>query len=217
MMESDLFDVNLFKQFIISKEPTKEETVADNSKFKCDICGVSLARISSLKRHKEAKHENIKYNCNHCNSEFSLPENLRKHKIKSHGYVDMREKFSCSFASCDYQASQKSSLTRHKQLIHNETYNCTDCGKQFQQNIQLIQHKKIHINQNRNNCSVCDKKFSHMGNLEKHMETAHTKSSKKFNCESCEFVATGKFQEEKLKSHRKRVHKEYFDTNEASV
>ena len=64
--------------------------------------------------------------------------------------------------------NKKKELTRH-QKTHMKPKKCRDCGEEFQSDIELDNHKKIHLK-----CEVCGKEYKEKKNLNKHKKV-HTK------------------------------------------
>ena len=77
---------------------------------------------------------------------------------------------------------------------------CNLCGKGFQRNDHLVQHREfVHEGIKRHGCPLCDKFFSRKENVATHVRMVHEKR-KDFQCEICGKYLTSKFS---LDNHRR--------------
>ena len=60
-----------------------EKICMGDQKTKCDICDQVLSDLSSLKRHKDAKHNKMVFTC-YCGKVFAYQSSLNKHKKNKH-------------------------------------------------------------------------------------------------------------------------------------
>ena len=72
---------------------------------------------------------------------------------------------------CKYATSKVSQLKKHmithkpKTVPQFEATKCSDCEKSFHTKKALTAHKHTHTKVNQVNCDLCNKSFSHKGNL----------------------------------------------------
>ena len=91
------------------------------------------------------------------------------------------KKYPCG--ECDYQATEKSILTRHQQSVHMYDENvvstevgsnlpCSQCEKTFRNKTQLTRHEAVHSGI-KFNCDKCSSTFSRKDKLNAHMRKKH--------------------------------------------
>jgi len=61
----------------------------------------------------------------------------------------------------------KSTKRRNQKLI------CKVCGRKFVKKCNMMDHQRIHTGHKPYECTLCDKAFTQMGNLTKHMKQVH--------------------------------------------
>ena len=85
---------------------------------------------------------------------------LKQHKENKHLGI----RYACN--DCSYQASDKSSLSRHERIIHNGETNNIKCNlcpfKTSYRNHFNYHMDKNHINPKPTACEKCDRTFSHV-------------------------------------------------------
>ncbi|XP_042372563.1 zinc finger protein 135-like, partial [Plectropomus leopardus] len=75
------------------------------------------------------------------------------------------------------------SLKNNRRDSCEKLFCCSQCGKQFNHNSDLIKHMRTHTGEKPFSCSQCGKRFSQNCDLKKHMRT-HT-GEKPFSCSQC--------------------------------
>jgi uncharacterized Zn-finger protein len=163
------------------------------------ICALAGLDGSTLELGKErgCHTEELPYKCAECGKGFD-----RKWNLKIHMLTHTKERsFVC--LKCQTRFNHQSALKRHE-LTHMEErpFVCSEpeCGKSFKSKRELDVHMRIHMDP-QFVCAECDKKFTFIGNLRKHMLT-HT-GARPYECAEC-----GKrfSQSSNLKVHEHRFH-----------
>ena len=179
--------------------------------FKCDVCGESFARQSTLDNHKASKHaENLKLvECPapDCGEKFKNPKELDTHIRQFHTVTDHQcpkcnmycttksglnnhiytcfniRNFKCS--ECGKAFFRKHHLDDHMKSKHSDekNYVCEvkDCGKAFKTENELKKHKKSHSDERTHQCPYCEQAYKDHTNLQTHVYLKHTEKWKEGN------------------------------------
>ena len=97
-----------------------KKSVHQGVKYPCTICAHKASSQGNLSKHIKAQHEHRdKYRCESCNKE----EHLRGHIKSAHEGI----RYNCNI--CQYRATMKGDLTRHKESIHfKKRFPCQLCN-----------------------------------------------------------------------------------------
>ena len=182
----------------------------------------------------EKKGDDDNFWCKHCNTLFWSFEMLRDHvklchigeaeKIFRHHYIvvhcrnttrETPKEFNCDQCSASYSSSKY--LKRHEETIHHqESYECSLCGKVFTRMDNLSRHQQFNINcvEDKDNfidCEICDDQylegddvslFSRKDSMLRHVRTVH-EHSEDYNCDCCKQEFSNKFN---LERHKRTSH-----------
>ena len=116
--------------------------------------------------------------------------------------IKIETKFPCDL--CDFQATGKGHLIKHKNAIHqDEQYLCDLCDYQAVDKRSLIKHQSLHdsLKTKRGNtksahrgktylCDSCSYQTPNKGHINKHQRSIH--QGERYPCDSCEYQATEK-------------------------
>lgn len=138
----------------------------------CDICGKLFASKRYLSAHILTKHAQVKtYLCDTCGEGFAVPyllidHNKRKHNEPGHACHLCEMKFMTALSLRDHI------VARHTK---ERPYKCQfkGCNKTFSWPSSFKSHRRVHLGNEKFECSVCLKRFSFKGNLRNHMKTIH--------------------------------------------
>ncbi|XP_026726429.1 zinc finger protein 14-like [Trichoplusia ni] len=118
--------------------------------------------------------ERIILKCRHCSKEFKYDSERRRHE-QSHFPA-----FQCKV--CNKNFSFVSALRRHeKQHERTGSVRCSECGREFRDNILLKRHTK-YAHGGTYTCSKCSATFSSEPALSTHMKTHKTESERRYQC-----------------------------------
>ncbi|KAM4642071.1 uncharacterized protein O3C94_016444 [Discoglossus pictus] len=111
----------------------------------------------------------------------SILVNTSSNGINS-GVLNMTKEFACS--DCGKCFSVQSNLIRHKKIHTGEKpFPCPECGKCFTEKSHFVVHQRIHFGEKPFVCSECGKCFTVQSNLVRHKKI-HT-GWKPFSCSEC--------------------------------
>ena len=121
----------------------------------CSLCVKAFKLSYDLKKHIQIVHSNHQYECAICKKIFKNRRNWKQHE-KNH--IDVQE--------VDESQSQ---MIRTK-LIDEEPFHCKFCNKRFVLEAQLNAHIKIHDDDERYWCKICNISYVR---LERHSRIAN--------------------------------------------
>ena len=137
----------------------------------CPHCEYKTESSSILKTHIEAVHEGKKdYQCEHCPLKFARKPALTKHISAVHEKIKV---VSCEHCGRGY--SSKGALKDHIDAMHNNMrkWNCEFCGKTYAFKEGLRVHVQTVHQGIRFSCYRCNKSFTQMQNLKKHINESY--------------------------------------------
>nr|CAD7456094.1 unnamed protein product [Timema tahoe] len=168
------------------------------NKYQCEICGVCLSLLSSLKVHKHAYHFKSKnFCCDQCGKTYLTNYRLTKHMSTHTGIKN----YLCDV--CGINFSILSNFQRHM-LIHDNLrpFKCPICPYTCRQKVCLIAHMLCHSVLRPFKCSLCPYSCKQRSYLSNHMK-CHTYNGKPFICGECEFSSHHK---EVVLLHHLKIH-----------
>ncbi|VVC41825.1 Hypothetical protein CINCED_3A000801 [Cinara cedri] len=181
---------------LCQQEVDDKEQVSKYAQYFCNICNVILKNKTQLKQHLAIDH---KFKCLQCEKKF-----VRNIDLENHLWAEHKQKIKISRTKMTNTHNTKQSkpekLSTETQLI------CDFCDSQFKNIYDLGYHLlKVHNYK----CSLCEKKFVRIGDIERHKNAEHRhyfekqNLNKKFCCKECNsWFST----DESLQSHIKYAH-----------
>ena len=198
--------------------------------LKCPICEKTFSSKSALRRHsRETCNDEMKGNalsCDICDSTFTRKHDLKMHEIKRHN-PDGSVRFRCTICDkklCTYKLLMVHCKMEHPASIENSSkalkvldkaregqgtkpYECEFCGKLFEREDSVMQHKVTHKVVDKIECEKCRTTFSLMKSYKRHIKDAvWDDGSPQHVCEFCdEDFCNGK----QLSGHINAQHKNF--------
>ncbi|CAM2115306.1 unnamed protein product [Caretta caretta] len=116
------------------------QTGAEKSAYKCSECRKSFTQEKYLQIHLRTHKGERPYKCKECGKSFSRSSVLKDHSM-SHR---MEQPYKCT--QCGKRFREKTILVYHLYIVHRveRPYKCPYCGQQFVLRERLIQHQRIH-------------------------------------------------------------------------
>lgn len=102
------------------------ERPVEQPKLPCDVCGIFLSSLISLKNHR-LTHEEPKFECDQCDKKF-----FRKNALQDHQEHHTTLEFPCQ--QCKRSYRMESRLQHHLRTVHfkpKRTYRCELCSSTF--------------------------------------------------------------------------------------
>ncbi|XP_073408586.1 uncharacterized protein [Dendrobates tinctorius] len=121
-------------------------------------------------------------------------QNVKNNKCPKKGIINQRlyavkKLFSCS--ECGKYFTWNSNLIKHKKIHAGQRpFTCEECGKCFREKSNLLRHQRIHTGTKPFSCSECGKFFREKSDLVRHYRI-HT-GEKPYSCSECGALFTDK-------------------------
>lgn len=148
-------------------------------KHVCDVCGMQLKTVSSLKEHKlthSPSYGQRLFICEICGKSYLNIRNLRAH-LKLH---TEKSSFMCNV--CGKYLSDKKILNTHLKTHSGEKkFVCEFCSKSFVCKEYLKVHRRIHNGEKPFRCEICNKCFTQKSSLTIHIRFHN--GEKPYKCE----------------------------------
>ena len=183
-----------------------------NPTYPCDKCDRVLGTKNDLKRHTEAVHDKKKpYMCAKCLSQFSRKSYCKSHLKQVHDIEDVTLIIDTTALEEDKEEVQNESVTKCDiinvediETFQKALHKCLAC--------KCILHSQEHWTNHQNEahseapsirCDQCNKNYSTVYELKRHVKEVHDKGGKVFQCSLCNSKFSRKYN---CRDHLKKKH-----------
>ncbi|XP_076434672.1 uncharacterized protein LOC143274678 [Babylonia areolata] len=145
--------------------------------LQCEICGVHLKSVKSLKHHIAAIHRNERpYKCTLCDKSFVFKTKLNCHMKYNH--AEGGRLFHCD--KCGNRFIDPKGLKSHQKSVHSneKPFKCTYCPSAFARKYTLGVHLRLHTGEKPFRCTECLQAFVQKPSLLLHLRSHHGQDSK---------------------------------------
>ncbi|XP_014278480.1 zinc finger protein 135 [Halyomorpha halys] len=175
---------------LVSPQGESAQSHSSDEQYQCKLCPRSFTRVGSLNYHVSRKHsgdnkrsaEEFPYLCPDCGNRYKSSTQLCRHRRWECGKEPM---FKCQL--CVNKFHHRHGLKQHMRLhiakkgqpagrgsMATAQFYCEKCGRGYKLKTSLNNHIKWECGkQPVFPCSVCHVRFSHKGNLKKHILAKH--------------------------------------------
>ncbi len=182
----------------------KKHATEDQKYFPCDICGKRFGTFGLKNRHQKT-HEGVsEFACHSCDQSFEQQSLLDEHTMQSHSIPSRQENdlWYCLSGDCESKGQSFKyigGLREHFMEKHapedQKHFPCKFCGMLFGTLGLQNKHQKAYHPEAEEDakyeCPTCNKKFSQINLLDRHLKTHSTGpkpkkvTAKLFQCETC--------------------------------
>ena len=140
-------------------------------KFLCKsrACGKDFTSQATLDKH-QLIHQGPHFFCTACGNGF-----LFKYQLNNHANTHTDFAIKCHYPRCGKVYKSEDEYRRHKKVHETayQEYTCTTCGKHFSGKKYRNEHMAIHLDEPKNKCPKCSKKYRRHSSLSKHINVKH--------------------------------------------
>ena len=146
-----------------SKDQLQKHNKRVHEKTPCELCG---ELVGNLSRHMASIHSDQKLPCPNCHLVFKSKDQLKKHIAWTHDKVQCEQ---CG-DMVGKGKMQRHIISKHTS-IYDKKFKCDVCGKSFDRNAKLRDHKNTHTGEKPYQCKYCSACFASIGTHAMHQRS----------------------------------------------
>lgn len=197
---------NRFDSLLELKSHVFQKNTCTISQLTCNVCEKTFDNKKRMSQHMKIHEEKVKYICDKCGKMYKNQFNLENHKSSQHGeYLEEHQNvYKCRL--CSEKFDNRTDLYAHMKNHSKDCQEllCDTCGKCFQNNHNLKNHMRTHLDIRPHACALCPKRFRTRLLLKQHLHV-HT-GIKEFQCNVCSQQFA---KQDSLRIHMRKRHADY--------
>ncbi|KAM9331673.1 zinc finger and BTB domain-containing protein 47 [Pholidichthys leucotaenia] len=152
----------------------EQSAILDRPRRGTRVLAMAVTAASMRQTLAEATLANQRQACKRTLDPESLGQKVR---------LEEKQNFPCK--KCPRIFNNRWYLEKHMNVIHNRMQICSNCGKRFLLESELLLHQQTDCEKSIQ-CVTCGKAFKKLWSLHEHNKIVHGYAEKKFSCEICE-------------------------------
>lgn len=192
---------------IVGQDSTK---IRSAECYQCNLCQSTFNNLNSIEVHIRNHLDDTPYRCYKCRSVFWSIDKLIDHSSVKH--ANEAQVFMCKFC---LQLFDTGDEYRTHDATHTSElgFDCLDCGKVFETNDWLVEHRhQIHVGDRLYACRICDQRFTRTTDM-----TWHIRKHNNLPSYQCKFCAKMFARVQFLSNHVQRAHKGVYTDSDLAL
>ena len=147
-------------------EHMRHEINSTGFQYQCSECGKAFQSPAHLKQHQWRHKEEKQFSCPDCKQEFKREDYINDHSAYHENNHLKNSNVFC--VTCNKSYEEKCAFWHHERL-----FQCPNCDERYESPCLFTKHLTIHSEKDRFKCHQCEKSYSRLNSMTKHMKHAH--------------------------------------------